>query len=539
MGKRGPAPKIPDDQFIEAYERLGGNISAMSREFGQGRPGIIERARRLGLNRPLVGGQVAASRVLLRDVPEKGVKRYICTSAQNNTAVHTPVWENLQALAKHCKAELLVSSFSYNSNAYGKLSVKRNTKAATDTELWYDPVVEPYLEEGDQNIEIAPGLIWCGKMNTIPTATNPLTGFETFTGRKSGILPHAKLAMRSVASGKQEATKLLYTTGTVTKRNYIQKAAGLRAEFHHCYGALLVEVDPDGNWWVRQLNADGRNRIYDLDLLAEGGKVTKVKDSVEAITWGDVHVVQCDPVVRKLAWGKGGMLDTLKPRHQFIHDMMVMASRGHHDIKNPHKQFEYYVEGTEKVEDEVQACADFLHEIHRDGCKTVVVNSNHDEMLERWLREADYRRDPPNALFFLRAQTAKYQAIAAKDKRFHIVEHVLNEAGCPGEVTFLREDDSYVICRDAHGGVECGMHGHLGPRGARGSPSNLRRLGRKANTCHTHEAGIYDGLTVGGTSSELDMGYNKGPGGWSHTHILTYKNGKRALVTMWMGKWRA
>ena len=530
--------KVTDSQLIEAYERFGGNISAMAREFGTKRPTLIERARKLGLNRPLVAGQVAATRVVLRPLPTKGVKRYILSSVQNNTHVHKPVLDNMLAMAKHYDAEILLASFSYNSNAYGKLSVKKGTKGTNDNELWYDPLVEPYLAEGDQNIQLAPGLIWCGRMNTIPTASNPLSGFETYTGRQSGILPHAKLAAESIVSGKFEPTKFTYTTGTVTKRNYIQKRQGLRAEEHHSYGGLLVEVDPDGRWFVRQLCADGHNKIYDWDVLADGGKVT-TGHSVEAITWGDCHFYQVDPVVRQLAWGKGQMLDQLKPRHQFIHDMLVMAARGHHDINNPHRFFEHHVEGTETVEAEVKLCAEFLYEVQRDGCKTVVVDSNHDRMIERWLREADYRRDPPNAIYFLKAQLAKYQAIAEKDYQFHLVEHLLREAGCPKDTRFLRQDESYVICRDFQGGIESGMHGDLGPNGARGTPRNLAKMGRAVNSDHTHTAGIWNNVFTGGTSSLLDMGYNKGPGAWSHTHIITYKNGRRCLCTMWQGKYKA
>ena len=38
-----------------------------------------------------------------------------------------------------------------------------------------------------------------------------------------------------------EATKFNYSTGTVTQRNYIAKKEGLKAEFHHQYGALIVD----------------------------------------------------------------------------------------------------------------------------------------------------------------------------------------------------------------------------------------------------------------------------------------------------------
>jgi hypothetical protein len=43
-----------------------------------------------------------------------------------------------------------------------------------------------------------------------------------------------------------------------------------------------------------------------------------------------------------------------------------------------------------------------------------------------------------------------------------------------------------------------------------------------------------------GTSSRLDMHYNtRGPGNWAHSHVITYPNGKRAILTMVGPRWRA
>jgi hypothetical protein len=83
------------------------------------------------------------------------------------------------------------------------------------------------------------------------------------------------------------------------------------------------------------------------------------------------------------------------------------------------------------------------------------------------------------------------------------------------------------------------MHGHLGPDGKRGNAANLVVVGTRANTAHSHRACIKLGLYVAGTSSELRMGYNQGPSSWSHSHIVTYPNGKRTIITMRAGKWRA
>ena len=114
------------------------------------------------------------------------VKRYILTSAQNNTYVNAPFWKNILALAEHYGAEIMVGTFSYNQNAFGELSVKRGTKK-TQAELWYDQELVPYIS--DARVELGEGLVWCGEMNIIPTAEDPLSGLETYTHRKSADLP--------------------------------------------------------------------------------------------------------------------------------------------------------------------------------------------------------------------------------------------------------------------------------------------------------------------------------------------------------------
>jgi hypothetical protein len=54
-------------------------------------------------------------------LPGKGlIKRYICTSAQNNTHVNKPFWEALLTLADFYDAEVLVGTFSYNQNNFGQ-----------------------------------------------------------------------------------------------------------------------------------------------------------------------------------------------------------------------------------------------------------------------------------------------------------------------------------------------------------------------------------------------------------------------------------
>jgi hypothetical protein len=526
------------ERVVDSYQRNDQNVSAVARELGLTRPTVIEHLRNAGIKRPIVGGQAHATGREKRDLPAKGVKRYILTSAQNNTRVWQPFWRNLMAAVDYFDAELLVGSFTYNTNAYSKLSVKRGSKDSqkTLTELSYAKEVDPYLDASDRDIELAPGLVWCGRLNILPTAVHPLTGFETYTGTSSSIIPHAKIAERSVPQARDQGAKFLYTTGTVTQQNYIQKTAGQKAEFHHAYGALLVEVESDGTWYARQLNSDKTGRFYDVDACFDKGEVTE-GHRVEAVSWGDIHRDLIDENVRHMAWGDHAesMVNELEPTFQFFHDILDFRGRNHHERDDPHLRFKRFIQNRENVREECQRVVEFLDESQRGFCQSVVVDSNHDAALGRWLREADYRKDPVNAVFFLKLQAAVYESIEQSNGNFHLMEYAMRLLGTGDDIRFLRTDESFVIGKN----IECGMHGHLGPNGSRGTPANLSKLGLKANVGHTHSAGIYDGLYVAGLCGKLDQGYNKGPSSWSTTQIVTYQNGKRALYTMSHRDWRA
>jgi hypothetical protein len=64
-------------------------------------------------------------------------------------------------------------------------------------------------------------------------------------------------------------------------------------------------------------------------------------------------------------------------------------------------------------------------------------------------------------------------------------------------------------------------------------------LGARHNVGHSHTAAIKDGVYYAGVIGRLNMGYNQGGSSWSHSNIVTYKNGKRAIVTISNNKWRA
>lgn len=525
------------------------------RVLSESRGNVSEAARRLGINRStlrnrleravsVLGPEVATPHVngspdpletFSRPLPSEGETAcYILTCAQNNTFVHPQLWRNLLAMAEHRRAEIMVSRFNYNLSAYGRRAVKPG-RAKKVTEIWFAPEITSYVS--DERIQLAPGLVWCGELQIEPTANRPLSGFETYAGRSSCIVPHTTVALESVASMKDEATKFLYSTGAITELNYIQKRAGLKAENRHVFGALIVEVNHHGHWFVRQLEQGSDGALWDLtDRYVDG--VRHPHQRVEAVTWGDAHADMADPCNYLLAWKKGGMLDVLAPRSQYFHDVLNFSRRSHHERKHAFRMLRYQALGRDKVLDELQLTADFVKSVLREGVDTYIVNSNHDRHLKRWLEEADWRDDLPNAETLLELQLAQVQAINRKNDDFEVTRYAIERLGGIGAI-WLRQDESHVICHSFNGGIECGMHGDTGPNGSRGTPASFTRMGRPSNTGHTHSAKIIDDVYVAGTSSLLDMEFNVGLSSWSHSHIVSYPNATRSIVTVWQGGWRS
>lgn len=459
--------------------------------------------------------------------------KFVITSAQNNTYVHGDFLKSLENYCEHNDAELLVSTFVYDRKGW-----KNGEKGvdASDNNYWYDPKIEKY--RCDDSVQLAEGLVLCGELNIIPTAVNPASGLQNYLGSQSGIIPHAKLQLESLPSPKGEDARLMYTTGAVTQRNYIKKKEGQKASWHHCFSAVVVEIDSDGDWFVRQLHAEQETgNFYDLTKYYTPEGVEE-HDRIEAINYGDIHAAKLDDVVADVSWrNKDSILDILKPKYQLVHDVLDQRARNHHNVKDPHFMFEMFNNKTESVEEEVLHTAGVLDSMCRDYSEVIVVESNHDLALRKWLKEQDYRKDPVNALFFLELQLMEYRAIANNDKEYSTFKDatfkVMPELRGKS-IKFLGTDESFKV-KD----IECGSHGHLGCNGGRPSTASFRMQGIKFNTGHSHSPTIKDGVYTAGVSGKLDMSYNTGSSSWGQAHILTYNNGKRTIVAVKNGKWRS
>lgn len=515
--------------YKAAAEALGIDEKTVRRCVDEARTRLKLKERRLGDAKGLRAEKVA--------LPKKGrVNRFILTCLQNNTKLHKPTWETLNQLAGYYGAEIKVSTFTYAPTGSSKRGARDAGNFGNNPkDRWYD-IDEEFIS--DEFLQLAPGLVWCGHSNRLPTAVNPLSGVESINGRNSGVWPHTTIQMRPVPTMHGDATKFNWTTGTIGLKNYLQTFSGQRGEFHHAYGALLVEVCSDGAWFCRQLNADSEGTIYDLDIYATPDGVWANEEGCEALVGGDIHRAKLDDVASECTFGEGRMVDVLKPKLFVYHDLFDSNARRHWNRKNPHERFKVYVAGQDSVLDEVQQAGRYLLQTQRPWMKQLVIKSNHDADLDRFLRETDWRDDLVNAEFYLEMNRAVLRGIrigAPIDVLAWAIKQYVPEV----TAEFNPKDKSYVVCKKNGGGIELGLHGDEGPNGAPGTPGNLGKIGRKIVIGDKHAPGIWDGCYVSGVLGSLEQGYNSGPSGWAHANVPVYPNGKRQVLLMWDGAYSA
>lgn len=488
-------------------------------------------------DRPIAGGELVSPDETREQLTGK---RFIVTSAQNNTYLHDDFWDALNVYAAKHDAQILVSRFTYNKNGWRSNGGVEGVNSTDDDDgVWFDPRIKPYV--CDRQVKLAEGLVFCGELDILPTAAQPLSSLNNYTGPNSGIVPHAKVHMQSQATMLKSPAKMMYTTGTVTLRNYLDRKAGQVATFHHTFAALVVEIDDDGDWFVRQLIADDNGVFYDLDT-AYGPNWTADATTLgeTVVTFGDIHIEKVDPIAVS---GAINMAKYVKAAHCTVHDLIDFTNRNHHNIRDPHFLVEQHYKGVKSVEAGMAMGARFLIGLKSQLQNTAihVIRSNHDQAFERWLKDIHGFSDPINAPYWCLANAQLMDSKRTPDNDLDIFVWGMNYAAITNrlplqqaDINFVQEDDSLII-----NGIEHGMHGHRGPNGARGNPKSFRQMGNKVNTAHTHTAGIIDGVWTAGTLSQLILGYNSGPSSWSHSSILTYPSGKRAIITQRGPKWKA
>jgi len=219
------------------------------------------------------------------------------------------------------------------------------------------------------------------------------------------------------------------------------------------------------------------------------------------------------------------LMAKLHPDHVVLHDVFDGTSISHHESKDPFIQYEKEMKGTNSLKREIDEMMNGLAEFQ--DYNVVVVRSNHDDFVDRWLKDTDWRRTvtPKNSLEYMQYAAA----ILSGEAPNGVIPYLINRK-FPTFKT-LGRSDSFIV-----NGWELGQHGDIGAGGSRGSLVQFRKLNTKMVVGHYHSPGRKDGALAVGTSTKLRLSYNIGASGWMQAHVIIHKDGKAQHITFVNGE---
>lgn len=440
-------------------------------------------------------------------------KKYIVTSCQNNVPVNNEFLETLKNYCTHNSAELIVLPIYYNLNKF------------KDIEFEADVITD--------NFNITENILAIANLKISPIMENPLAGLEAIYKNKTVIVPSTQVRMRTLPS-IDDSGNILITTGAITEPNFNSDKSGIKAANKHKYAATIIEIDSLGNSFIRTIEFDGVG-FADIDSYYTANDVTE--NSIEALITGDEHVLFYNKDVLQATYtDKDSIVNLLKPKYIFRHDVIDSFSVSHHHKNNSILQYAKNLHGLNSIESELETTFDFIADTTPEFSKSILVSSNHNDHILKWLQTVDIKNEPWNAKIYHWFMYNIMESIELGHD--NLINHCspielwINSNTKYSGIEILKKSDNVNIS-----GINLSQHGDIGVNGSRGSIQQFTKLGHDFVIGHSHTPGIIDGVYQTGTSSNLRLEYNKGPSSWTHTHCIVHTNGKRQLITIKNSKW--
>lgn len=439
---------------------------------------------------------------------------FVITGVQNDTVVNQQFLDSLTGYCKRRNAKLILMPIRFKYYDASEFRVDMDS-------MIFD------------SLALHPKLRLMANLPINPAIESPLSSLENISKGDSLIIAGTTLQM-SVMPTLGTSPAILHTTGAITYPNTTSTKQGVKSSFNHSFSALVVEIDGD-DFHIRVLNGDTNNGFYDVDGYQSAAVFTPLK-SIEALVMGDIHVANVSPdVIDATFLMEESMVEMLKPKNIVLHDLHDHESESHHGT-DIFSRFTKHVAKKDCVEAELYKTVDFLTSYIPSYSTAVIVESNHNAHLDRWLLDYPTKHQTiQNSKFYHKMMYAMLDHIEIAGYKPNALELWLNNCGenLP-KMEFTSSEDSYKI-KD----VELKLHGDKGINGARGSSVSFSKLPVKTITGHSHTPKIHLGNWTVGTSSKLNMGYNDGtPSTWLHAAVIIHSNGLRQMLMITNGKWR-
>lgn len=388
----------------------------------------------------------------------------------------------------------------------------------------YPPELSDYMSSFYTEVKFNSNLT-AVDMLLYPQQQLPLTGFERYGHKgKSLILASPKQQLKFIPVSNVGLPHIAHSTGAITNPdNYAKTRAGAMATQDHIMGGLIVEVKDSKIFHIRQVQADVNGEFSDLEFHYSKNKQEKAE--VSALIVPDYHVPFYDESAIQ-AWLQ--LSSEILPEHIIFHDLIDGYSISHHHEDDIYTQVNRPAK-VATLELELSAVAKELSRWqNHTKAKLIVVKSNHDEVIEKWIKRNKWVSDRFN--YNVGRLLAGYYVTEQKDP----LEHYLRDVHDIQNIKFLKREEEFKL-----EGVHLGYHGDKGPNGTKASAKSLAHSLGNCIVGHIHSPSITHGAFVVGTSSMLHRDYNVGsPSSWFHTACILYKGGQRQLISAVKGKYK-
>ncbi len=480
-------------------------------------------------------------------------QRFIVTTAVAGSPVNRDYLESLLRYAEMNDADIIVIPANFMTDGL-------------------DPVLlnHPRIHVLTHTIELSPWLA-ISKIKLMAKQIEPLTGLDRLARHNQTLIVGSpKLHSRTIPSEENMFTpKRLFTTGGITDpdyngEKYIQGRTDEIALHDHRLGALILERTFGGNNIIK-LGRAGTFHMRHIEFIPEKKgfmdlnsfytPTAVITKRLEALVLGDIHVGDTD---QKLLNSLRDLIKKVRPKRVVIHDLFNGHSVSHHDRTKFVSLAQKAQQGELNLAHELSQVAAFINALLSvdPDLSIVIVPSNHDFWLHRYLQEGRFMTDPNNAKLaielarvFLNGQDpleyalkSGYQPYTNRDARTQHTNRdgLIGSGGIdePQRVVFLKPGIGYRVGELEDRKVLLGHHGHVGANGGKASLKTLQKGADRAVFGHTHTDGRLNGTVNIGTFTKLKLAYNsEGISSWVQSAALVGPYGEIQSIQFKDGEW--